>query len=73
MQTPSLNDYVGLMLTLFHKFEQYQRGTKRKRFGSGDIYSNQVLIVFFTMMQFRLSNVGGPDLTKTGSILHSSC
>lgn len=53
MQTPSLNDYVGLMLTLFHKFEQYQRGTKRKRFGSGDIYSNQVLIVFFTMMQFR--------------------
>ena len=53
MQTPTLNDYVCLMVTLFHKFEQYQSRTTGKTYGSSYIYSDKVLIVFFTMMQFR--------------------
>ena len=53
MPTPSLNDYVSLMVTLFDKFEQYQSGTPGKNYGSGYRYSHKVLIVFFTMMQFR--------------------
>lgn len=53
MITPTLNDYVSLMFTLFNEFEQYQRGTQGKSFGSSYTYSNKVLLVFFTMMQFR--------------------
>lgn len=53
MPTPTLNDYVRLMFTLFHKFEQYQSGTTGKTYGSSYIYSDKMLIVFFTMMQFR--------------------
>lgn len=53
MQTPTLNDYVGLMVTLYDKFEQYQSGTTTKNCSFGYLYSHKVLIVFFTMMQFR--------------------
>lgn len=51
MQTPSLNDYVQLMVTLFEKFEQ--SGPKKSYGPTSYTYSNKVLIVFFTMMQFR--------------------
>jgi hypothetical protein len=53
MLTPSLNDYVSLMFTLFDEFEQYQRGTTGKSSGSSYTYSHKVLLVFFSMMQFR--------------------
>ncbi len=51
MQTPNLNDYVELMVTLFEKYEQ--SGPRSSYGPSVYIYSHKVLIVFFTMMQFR--------------------
>ena len=42
MLPPTLNDYVSLMFTLFNEFEQYQRGTTGKSFGSSYTYSQKV-------------------------------
>lgn len=52
-QSPTLTDYVGLIITLFDHFKQYraeQEGPKRGRPFS---YAEEMFIVFFMLMQFR--------------------
>jgi hypothetical protein len=50
MAQPSFNDYVKFIFHLFNQFDQKRMGRK---LGRPVTYKEKLLIVFFTMMQFR--------------------
>src|SRR5262245_51970385 len=49
MKTPTMDDYVKLLCTLFARFVQEQPEHDSAKF----TYSNQMMIVLFTVFQFR--------------------
>jgi hypothetical protein len=49
MQTPTMDDYVKLLCTLFERFVQEHPEQERSVF----TYSNQMMIVRFTLFHYR--------------------
>lgn len=53
MNKPTLTDYVGLIMTLFRRFEQERQQGKKPKRGRPLTYLEQSVVVFFVLMQFR--------------------
>jgi hypothetical protein len=51
MLKPSFADYVGLIYTLFDRFEREEMTTRRP--GHPFTYAHKLMVVFFTIMHFR--------------------